>query len=269
MPLSPSAWVTIDAVNAPTFSRDGETIFHLRGAGLAQVWAMDRSGGNARPLSDHNEKVAFLRRSPTDDRLLWGIDAGGDERQQLWTLAPGAAPAALTAAPHAIHDFGAFAPDGRRIAYAANDRDERVFDICCLDLASGAQTRLHQTTGNIAVSAWSSQGDRLVAIEERSSSDQRLWIIDAQTGAARELPRPTLARYASVRWTGDGTALLGLTDQGGADFMRLCRIDPQTGALDVEYAADGRDVEAWSLSPDKTRLATVENDHGWARLRIG
>ena len=60
---------------------------------------MDRTGGNARALSQHDEKVAFLRRSPADDRLVWGIDAGGDERQQFWTLAPDDAPVALTEAP--------------------------------------------------------------------------------------------------------------------------------------------------------------------------
>jgi dipeptidyl aminopeptidase/acylaminoacyl peptidase len=269
MPYAPSAWVAIEAATSPGFSKDGGTIFHLRGSGLPQVWAMDRSGGNARPLSHHDEKVAFLRRSPADDRLVWGIDAGGDERQQFWTLAPGGTPAPLTAAPAVIHDFGAFAPDGSRIAYAANDRDEACFDVCCRDLATGAVTRLHQTDGPIAVSGWSSTGDRLIATVERSSSDQTLWIIDATTGAARALPHTGLARYASVRWTSEGAALMGLTDQGGADFMRLCRIDPDTGTAEPLFAPAGRDVEAWSLSPDGALLATVDNDRGWAILRVG
>ena len=269
MPHPPSAWVDIGAATSPSFSKDGTTIFHLRGSGLPQVWAMDRDGGHPRQLSHHDEKVAFLRRSPVDDRLVWGIDAGGDERQQFWTLAPGESPVALTATPGAIHDFGAFAPDGQSIAYAANDRDERCFDVCRLDLATGAVTRLHETAGTIAVSSWTAAGGRLVATADRSSSDQALWIIDAASGAARELPRPGLARYATVRWTSDGAALLGLTDQGGADFMRLCRIDPETGVAQPEFAPAGRDVEAWSLSPDGTLLATVENDRGWGTLRVG
>jgi dipeptidyl aminopeptidase/acylaminoacyl peptidase len=269
MPYAPSAWVAIGAATSPALSKDGRTIFHLRGAGLPQVWAMDRNGGNARALSQHNEKVAFLRRSPADDRLVWGIDAGGDERQQFWTLPPGDVPIALTEAPVVIYDFGAFSPDGSRIAYAANDRDERCFDVCCWDFATGAVTRLYETDGAIAVSGWSSTGDRLVATVERSSSDQTLWIIDAADGAARALAHPGLARFAAIRWTADGTGLMGLTDQGGADFMRLCRIDPETGAADPVFAPAGRDMEAWSLSPDGALLATVENDRGWAVLRIG
>ena len=82
MTVPTDAWVHIGAATSPSFSRDGATLFHLRGAGLPQVWAMELDGGNGRQLSAHDEKVAFLRRSPTDDRLIWGIDAGGDERQK-------------------------------------------------------------------------------------------------------------------------------------------------------------------------------------------
>ena len=35
------------------------------------------------------------------------------------------------------------------------------------------------------------------------------------------------------------------------------------------YSADGRDVEAWSLSPDGNTLATIENDRGYGVLRVG
>jgi dipeptidyl aminopeptidase/acylaminoacyl peptidase len=269
MPHKPAAWVDIGAATSPAFSRDGATVFHLRGAGLPQVWAMDRDGGNPRQFTHHDEKVAFLRRAPTSDRLIWGIDAGGDERQQFWTMALGEEPAALTHALNAIHDFGGYAPDGTRIAYTANDRDERFFDLCLLDLATRAVTRLHQTEGIFSASGWTASGDRIVATCDRSSSDQAIWIIEAATGAAREVPRTGLARYAAIRWTSDGAALMGLTDQGGADFLRLCRIDPLTGEAETVFAPEGRDIDSWSLSPDGTLLATVENDRGWGVLRIG
>ena len=70
------------------FSRDGKTLFHLRGSGLPQVWALDLATGADRQLTFHDEKVAILRRSPVDDRLIYGIDRGGDERQQLLLLDP-------------------------------------------------------------------------------------------------------------------------------------------------------------------------------------
>ena len=72
-----------------------------------------------------------------------------------------------------------------------------------------------------------------------------------------------------MRWASDGRSLLALTDHGDSDFLRLCRLDPDSCAATVVYEAPGRDVEAWALSPAGGTLATVENDRGYAILRVG
>ena len=228
---------------------------------------MDRDGGNARQLSFHDEKVAFVRRSPTDERLIWGIDAGGDELQQFWLLEPGAPARAITANPEAIHDFGAWSADGARIAFATNDRDARFHDICVLDLASGGRVRVYEGTGILAISAWKSDGAILVMLEDFSSTDQRVWLLDPRTGAARKIPAAAAARYSGVRFVPDGR-LMGLTDQA-SEFMRLCAIDGESGAVTPVFAPEGRDVEGWAVSPDGKMLATIENDRGYGVLRVG
>src|SRR6185437_6647142 len=146
MPHAPEAFVTIAAATSPSFSRDGETLFHLRGSGLPQVWALDLATGADRQLTFHNEKVAMLRRSPVDDRLIYGIDRGGDERQQLLLIDPNDAtpePRELTENPAVIHDFGGWSPDGVHIAYAANERDEAHFDVYVQDVATGVRQRVY------------------------------------------------------------------------------------------------------------------------------
>lgn len=274
MPVPTELWGQIGSITTPVFSKDGGTIYHLRGtrnpgAGLPQVWAMDADGGNARQLSHHAEKVAFLRRSPTDERLIWGIDAGGDERQQFWMLEPGGSPRALTSAAEVIHEFGAWSPDGTRIAFAANDRDETLFDIHIEDLATGSRTRLLEGPGIVKTPAWSPDGARLIMVHDHSSSDQRLFVLQVDGGGLVEVPRPGLTRFAGMRWVEAGAAIAGISDVGGHDFMRVCRIDPATGAATDIYVAPGRDVEGFALSPDGTLLATIENDRGYAVLKVG
>jgi dipeptidyl aminopeptidase/acylaminoacyl peptidase len=261
----PEAWTRIGAYQQPAFSKDGTRLFHLRGTGLPQAWVMDLDGSNARPLTAFDEKVAIIRRSPLDDRIIVGIDAGGDERQQFHLITPEGETTALTEAPDVIHDFGAWSPDATRIAYTANDRDERIFDVLIRELATGAVTQVLEGPGQISVSGWN--GERLAAIQDHSSSDQRLWIIELDTGATKIIPAPGLTRYTSVRWQTDGS-LMGLTDHGGADFMRLCRIDITNGGVSLVHAAEGRDVEAWSQAPNRGSLAVIENDRGYARLYV-
>ena len=269
MPPDPTSYTAIDAASSPTFSCDGRTLFHLRGAGLTQVWALDLDTGAARQLTHLDERVALLRRAPGDDRLIFGIDAGGDERQQLWLL-DGAEARPLTGDPRVIHGFGAWSPDGASISLTANDRDEAHFDVLLLDLATGARTRLWHGTHEVTAGAWHPSGARLVALQERSSGDIRPVVLHLATdgpGAEQPVPRTQPTRYASLRW--DGEALMGLTDAGGRDWMALCRIDPGTGDAAPVFAPPDRDVEAWALAPGGALLATVENDRGYAVLCVG
>jgi dipeptidyl aminopeptidase/acylaminoacyl peptidase len=265
--IEPSAWTAIGGASSPSFSGDGGTVFHLRGAGLAQVWSMRRDGSASVQLASQDEQATKLRRAPNSDQLLWSIDAGGNERHQVWLLDPGGTPRALTSALDASHDLGAFSPDGARIAFAANDRDIACFDIVVMDLATGDRRRVFEGAGTRSVTNWA--GTRLAVIEDRSSGDQSLWTIDADGHAAHEVPRRGLARYAAARFAKDGPHILALSDQGGADFMRLCRIEPGSGEVQPVFEPAGRDVEAWALSPDGSLLATVENDRSYGVLRVG
>lgn len=261
MPQHPADFVDIGAAMAPAFSRDGQTLFHLRGSGLPQAWALDLANGSERQLTFHDEKVAFTRRAPVDDRLIYGIDRGGDERQQLMLLHPDGGSSALTANEAVIHDFGAWSPDGTRIAYAANARDEAHFDVYVQDVASGVRQCVYQGTNLVSVSNFSPDGEKLTLLHDRGYADVSLLVLDLVDGGMREVARP--ANWQSVRWSGD--TLLALTDLD-SEWLRLCRFN---GDHTVVYAADGRDVEAWSLSPDTRQLATIENDRGYAILRIG
>lgn len=257
----PADYARLESASAPAFSCDGRRLFHLRGAGLQQIWALDLDTSETRQLTHHDEKVSVLRRAPDDDRLAYAIDAGGDERHQIWLLEDGA-PRPLTNDPAVIHGLGAWTPDGQRLGITANDRDPAHFDILALDTTTGHRDRLLEGAHEATMGGWNADG-RVIVVQDRNTGDQRPILLGATPAP---VPRQAPARYSSLRW--DGAALLGLTDAGSQDFIALCTIDPASGALAPEYAPQGRDVEAWSLS-SAGLLATVENDAGAAVLRVG
>ncbi len=270
MTALPAAYAALDAAASPAFSMDGTTLYHLRGPGLPQLWALDLGTGQSRQLTHHDEKIATLRRAPGDDRLVYGIDARGDERQQIW-LWDGTS-RALTEAPGVIHGLGSISPDGTRLAFTANDRDEAHFDILLMDLATGARTRVHHGRHECTLGAWHKDGTRLIAMAELATGDVRPFILDITTGATAPV-HETAPRFrapmdfSSLRWAPDGEAVIGLTDAGG-EFVQLCRIDPFQHTITPVFAPES-DVEAWAMSPDGALLATVENDRGYALLRVG
>lgn len=269
MTQDPAIFASIGAATNPVFSRDGKTLFHLRGSGLPQAWALNLVTQDDRPLTFHDEKVAMLRRSPIDDRLIYGIDQGGDERQQLLLIDPCQAllePRTLTANTAVIHDFGGWSPDGKRIAYAANERNEAHFDVYVHELESGVRSRVFDGENIVSVSGFRSDGGQLALLHDRGFGDISLLLLNIASGTALSMAAP--ANWQSVRWASDGRTLLALTDIGN-EFMRLCRIDPDNSEIGVVYENPGRDIEAWATSPDARNLATVENDLGYAVLRVG
>jgi dipeptidyl aminopeptidase/acylaminoacyl peptidase len=272
MPTKPEAFARIGAVGTPVFSRDGRTLFHLRGAGLPQVWALDLESDAARQLTFHDEKVSLLRRSPSDDRLIYGIDRGGDERLQLLLIDPAEdrpTPRVLTDDPEVIHEWGAFSPDGSHIAYAANARDITRFDLYLQSLADGTALCVFEGRGILKVSGFRSDGAELAFLHDRAYGDMSLLLLDLASSQVRPFAQPSGTNYGSVRWASDGRTLLALTDHGAGNFMRLCRLYPEGGEVQTVYVAPNRDVEAWAVSADGAILATVENDRGYSVLRIG
>jgi dipeptidyl aminopeptidase/acylaminoacyl peptidase len=106
-------------------------------------------------------------------------------------------------------------------------------------------------------------------LEDRAYGDMWLHVLDVASGDVRVVPQAGPTIWQMVRWSQDGRRLMALTDHGGSDFLRLVQLEPESGALEEMYRAAGRDVEAWAISPDQARLATIENDRGWSVVREG
>ena len=259
----------LPAAIAPAFAKADPRLYHLADdSGQMQLWSLDLDGGRRRQLTFLDEPIGFFARSPVDDTIVFGVDCGGDERQQLHLLRPGAAPVSLTAAPDAIHVWGAFAPDGDRIAYTANTRNGVDFDLFVRELATGDTICLARMDGQRKVLAWSPDGAWLAVQADRSHADQDLALVETATGIVRPVERRHgLARYAALRWRKDGAAAYVLTELGG-EYLGVARLDPATGALAPLFMPADADVEALALAPDGTRLAVAVNRAGWSELLL-
>ena len=163
---------------------------------------------------------------------------------------PGATPEprALTANPAVIHDFGGWSPDGTRIAYAANDRDEAHFDVYIQDIASGVRERVFHGSNIVTVSGFRPDAAQLALLHDRGYADMSLLLLDLRIRRGAR-SSAAAANWQSVRWASDGSTLLALTDPGGSEFMRLCRLDPATGAID----GDIRGARAATWTPGRCR----------------
>ena len=144
-------YLNVHSATGPSFSPDGTKLSYLSDStGVAEVWTLDLASGDTIQRTFHKEKVAFVQYTGRGDEMLFGVDAGGDERQQFHLIDDDGQERPLTADPSAIHAWGALTPDGGHLVYSANPGDpahmhvhvcgsgQRRNPACCWTVRDGA-----------------------------------------------------------------------------------------------------------------------------------
>ena len=250
-----------------SWSPDGRRVAFLTDiTGVPQVWEVAAGGGWPEQLTFHDERVSSAEYSPTEDRLLFGMDTGGNERSQLFLLGDGQE-RDLTRAPDAIHYSGGFSPNGGRVAFTATRRNGTDFDVFVQGPAEKEPETVWEVPGYHTVSGWSPDGSSLIVSRHHSNVDNDLYWLDLQGGEATLLtPHEGEARFRSASVAPEGDYLYLATDRDG-DFVRLARMDLST--LELEYlTGDDHDVEEVELSRDGRLLAVTRNVWGYSGLLL-
>jgi dipeptidyl aminopeptidase/acylaminoacyl peptidase len=267
LPYGFARYLKIRGAWGASWSPDGRRLAFLTEiTGVPQAWEVPSGAdGPSWPeqLTFYEERVSGAEYSPTDNRILFGMDAGGNERTQLFLLENGEVED-LTRAPDAIHYPGGFSPDGGRVAYTATRRNGTDFDVFVQEL-EGEPEMAWEVSGYHTVSDWASDGSFLIVSRHHSNLNNDLYRLDLENGEVTLLtPHEGDARFYGARVTpGGGSAFLA-TDRDG-DFMRLVRLDLST--LEITYLTpDDWDVEDVELSEDGRYLLASRNVEGYSDL---
>jgi dipeptidyl aminopeptidase/acylaminoacyl peptidase len=270
MPHRPvSQYLQVRSANGASFSPDGETVAFLTDiTGVPQVWTVAAAGGWPYQRTFSTERVAGVQYAPQGDRLLFQMDTGGNERVQLYLLEEaGTRLSALTNAPGVIHQVGAWSPDGRKVAYASNERQAAFFDLYVRDLAEHQARRVLEHDGTNYAGPWRPAGNAVLYTRFFTAMHNQLLLLDLNTGDSRPLTDADHgARYEQPAWAADGSAVFVLSDLG-RETMALARIDAESGTLDWLRVSDW-DLTLLSVSRDGQRLAVVENVEGYSVLHV-
>ncbi|HZS86887.1 MAG TPA: S9 family peptidase [Chloroflexota bacterium] len=264
-------YLNVRSAGGASFSPDGRRISFLTDiTGVPQLWAVPVQGGWPDQLTFFGERVSEAAYSPTDDQILFSMDAGGNERHALHLLRrDGADIIPLTHEPAAIHQFGGWSDDGRQIAYAANSRNAMYFDVYAGSPADATARRILQHDGTNYALGWTPDGKVIVG-RYLSNVHNALYLVDANSDASAEprllTPDPSEALYQFPAATPDGRGLYLISDLQ-RDFAALMYLDLQTLELRVVDAPQW-DVEELALSRDGTKLAYTINVDGYSELRI-
>jgi dipeptidyl aminopeptidase/acylaminoacyl peptidase len=264
-------YLNIRSATSPALAPRGDrVVFLMNTTGTAQVWAVAPTGGWPEQLTFYQDRVDFIEWSPDGSGLLFGKAVGGNENAQLYWMSPdGAQVKALTDAPKVRYNFGAWAHDGRRIAYAANKRNPNFFDLYIMDVQTGREELVYQQDGSNDFAAWSPDDKQIVVARSSDtlSLDNDLYLIDVATkGVTHLTPHQGATQYGDVHFTRDGRALILSTNAGG-EWLALARLDLQTKKIDTLDPTPW-DIDTVTLSDDGALIAYALDRDGFSELYV-
>jgi len=200
--------------------------------------------------------------------FVYARDSGGSEFYQLYYLDLGNGRSRLLSDGRSRYDDVCWNRSGDRFAYTTTERNGRNWDLHAQDLAGNHRVLLETETGAWAALDWSPDGERLLVLQYLSVNESSVFELRLADGRLTPLLDASLtASVTDARYAADGRAVYFAADIG-AEFVRLHRLDLDSGRLEVLSADVPWDVEAFDLSADGRFLAVVFNEGGPSRLRI-
>jgi dipeptidyl aminopeptidase/acylaminoacyl peptidase len=279
------AYLEIRTAGPSGFNDDGTRLLISSNLpGTSQIFRMDSPAEHAAvpldrltQLTDENEPVGagYL---PRHDRLLVAMDAGGNERHQLFTMkdAPlgplgGERLADLVVDPDHIHRPGGVSRDGRLLAYSSNRRTGSDFDVYVRDLDSGEESRVYAPGGWTGAGGFSPDATYLALWElTERPGDNRSHLLHLPSGELMEIdPHDDVdeAGVGTPSWLPDESAFFCSSDVG-RDVAVICRGSVAGGEVELEPVI----APGWSCgcAVDWTgrRLLVTWNDDGRTRARL-
>jgi dipeptidyl aminopeptidase/acylaminoacyl peptidase len=239
-------------------------------SGTMQLYEV--ASGDPVELTSLPEPVAGAHYIPGTRRAVLAIDAGGNERHQLYLLDLDDAAArivagfdgleALTSDPRFGHELAGVSPDGRTLAYVSDRANGVDFDLWLCDLERAEHRLLHAGGAWYQPASGFSPDGRHVSVLRPGPRplDVDLVLVDVSTGEARiPLPHPgEAALVGPPAWMSD--SVLYASSNAGREFAAILRHDLGTGeTATVPGTGEGFDAEVISAGG---AIVVIENRDG-------
>ena len=263
-------FMQIGWVGTPDISRDGRRVFFTTGlSGVTQLYVLNNNGWPYQ-LTTFTDGIEWYTLSRYGEMAIIGASVGGSEQTQLYLLNTRTGRLKrLTNYPDKQFGSVVWSRDDKTIYFRSNVDNGRDFKLYKMDLASGQTEKLVDGQGWNGWGDISFDGSKLLYFQAPSNVNSDLYLFDLPTGRVEHLtPHEGDVIYGGGFFSADGGKLYITSndnDQGMSRRAVLNIADKEVTFMDPDSPWE---VDAMTMSPDRTVMAWTLNEDGYGRLKL-
>lgn len=266
------------------FSQDGSNILISSDrTGVINAYALPAAGGEPTALTSSTTNATLaVSYFPNDDRVLYTADTGGNELSHIYVRTLDGQSQDLTPGENTRALFMGWRADGTAFYVATNERNPSANDLYAYDATTYERRMVYQNNEVYHLRAVSSDGRWLALLQDITSSNTNIHIVDLNaTGAARR-PRLITAHEGNVEYdiyefTPDNASLIYATNENGefAQAWSYALNGGQKASLvaadwdvsNVAYSRSGR-YRVSAINADASTELTILDQQGGSPVAI-
>jgi Tol biopolymer transport system component len=216
-------------------------------SGRRQIWSLDPAGGRHIPLTEGASDAGRPVVSP--DGKSVAFIASRDGRRGIWMVPSEGGSARRLVQADAV-DFVSWAPDNRRLVYAAPDGADLKLWVMSID--GSAPAPIAGVSGRVP--AWSRTGDVIAYVATRDDLPELRFVSTDGREARAPAPLGEVGVPTAIGWSPDGAqiALVNLPGReaaeawlltiGGNGLRKLAEFSAPAELEGIAWTPDGRSV---------------------------
>ena len=252
------------------FSKDGAHLLITNDAsGVFNAYLLPVAGGAPRQLTTSTDNATFgASFFPSDDRVLFTADQGGNELNHLYVREADGSVRDLTPGERLKAGFLGWSADGQSLFVSTNERDPQMFDVYAYDTDDYQRRMIFQNSGFL-IGDVSPDGGHLALVKAHTSANSDVYL--ARTGDGAGEPQLITKHDGDVAYdvhgfTPDGRSLIYGTNET-SEFSEARAYDIATGEKRQLIKADW-DVMFVMHSPTGRYRVHALNEDGSTALTI-
>jgi len=257
------------SVAGASFSSDEKRIlFSSNQTGVFNVYSIPVTGGKPTPRTSSSTDTTFaVSYFPTDDRILYTHDQGGNELNHLYVRETDGKERDLTPGEKLKASFAGWTGDRSAFWVETNERDPRYFDLYRYDAKTYERTLVYKNDAGYSIGTISDDGKWVALVKPKTTADSDIYLWSATTNETKHITPHEGQADNSPEDFDPVSGALYYTSNEGSEFMRVRRYDVATGRHEDVEKTDW-DVLYTVFSKNGKYRVTGINDDGRTVIRI-